>query len=228
MNINDCYSILEISSDATYGDAKAAYRLMAQVWHPDKHSYNDKIHTKATNKLKEINAAWSTLEEYFKSVSVRESERKAQEEQERGREADLRAKQEQDRKQREANRRYKYTICQSCNNCNKMAIEILIKDTKCGTCGQSLSGHSGSKSPETARKEYDSIVLKKKTRREDLENGGNVVAECSSYDSEKFYNLGAKMQETALINAVTMRSYLVAVFVLGLIFAVFITIYVFN
>lgn len=59
MNLYQSFEILEISSDVNYEEAKAAYRLLVQVWHPDKHSHNDKLHAKATNKIKEINAAWT-------------------------------------------------------------------------------------------------------------------------------------------------------------------------
>jgi len=83
-----CFEILEVSPDATYDEAKAAYRLMVQVWHPDKYSYNDKVHAKATNKFKELNNAWSDAEAYFKSCTAREAET---------REAELKARYERER-----------------------------------------------------------------------------------------------------------------------------------
>jgi cytochrome c-type biogenesis protein CcmH/NrfG len=102
--INRCFELLEISPDATYEEAKAAYRLMAQVWHPDKHSLNDKIHAKATSKFKELNAAWSDIQEYFKNrsaneASSRESEQRARDEREQNQRA------EQEKQQREATER---------------------------------------------------------------------------------------------------------------------------
>jgi curved DNA-binding protein CbpA len=74
MELTRCFEILEISSDATYEETKASYRLLVQVWHPDKHSHNDKVHAKATSKLKDMNAAWSHLEAYFKKSGNRESD----------------------------------------------------------------------------------------------------------------------------------------------------------
>lgn len=76
MNITRCFEILEISPDATYEEAKTAYRLMCQVWHPDKYNHSEQLHAKATTKIKEINAAWSQIEEYFKNAASRENEPK--------------------------------------------------------------------------------------------------------------------------------------------------------
>jgi hypothetical protein len=83
-----CFEILEVSPDATYDEAKAAYRLMVQVWHPDKYSNNDKVHAKATSKFKELNNAWSDAETYFKHCIAREAET---------REAELKVRHERER-----------------------------------------------------------------------------------------------------------------------------------
>lgn len=68
--MKEYFDILEISQDSTYDEAKAAYRLMAQVWHPDKYTHNENLHAKATEKFKQINAAWSEIDAYFKSRST--------------------------------------------------------------------------------------------------------------------------------------------------------------
>ena len=73
MNIKQCFEILEISSGATYEEAKTAYHLMCQVWHPDKYNHNEKLHAKATCKIKEINAAWNQIEDYFKNGTAKET-----------------------------------------------------------------------------------------------------------------------------------------------------------
>jgi DnaJ-class molecular chaperone len=88
MDLNRCFEILEISPESTYEEAKAAYRLMAHVWHPDKHAHNDKLYARATSKFKEINAAWSDIEAYFKHGAAREAEAK---------EAERRAREERER-----------------------------------------------------------------------------------------------------------------------------------
>ncbi|NVN97605.1 DnaJ domain-containing protein, partial [Candidatus Nomurabacteria bacterium] len=50
MDINRCFKLLEISQDATFEEAKAEYRLLVKFWHPDKHSNNPKMQSKATDK----------------------------------------------------------------------------------------------------------------------------------------------------------------------------------
>ena len=81
-NIIRAFEILETLPNATREEVKAAYNLMAQVWHPDKHIHNDKLYAKATSKFKEINSALSVIEEYFNDCSASEydKQRKADEE----------------------------------------------------------------------------------------------------------------------------------------------------
>ena len=81
MNICQCLDILELPSDVgsvTYEDAKSAYRLLAQVWHPDRYGHNEKLHVRATEKMQQINAAWSQIEEYFKSGATSAIQRLSQ------------------------------------------------------------------------------------------------------------------------------------------------------
>ena len=33
IDINHCFSVLEISPNSTYEEAKASYKLLVQVWH---------------------------------------------------------------------------------------------------------------------------------------------------------------------------------------------------
>jgi len=84
MELNRCLQILEISPGATYEVAKESYRLLVKVWHPDKHNHDEKVLAKATDKLKEINAAWGELQAHYnsgtghavKSASLDELERR--------------------------------------------------------------------------------------------------------------------------------------------------------
>lgn len=55
------YSILEISESATPEEITQAYRLLLQVWHPDRFHHNPTLLTKAEQKSREINAAFDTL-----------------------------------------------------------------------------------------------------------------------------------------------------------------------
>lgn len=70
MTLSQCLDTLEISRDAsavTFQEAREAYRLLVQVWHPDKYGHNEKLSAKATEKMKSINEAWNQVEDYFKS-----------------------------------------------------------------------------------------------------------------------------------------------------------------
>ncbi len=85
MELNDCLDILEIPRDAsavTFAEAKEAYRLLVQVWHPDRYCHNEKLHAKATSKMQEINAAWHQVEDYFKSGTATAIMRESQQEEE--------------------------------------------------------------------------------------------------------------------------------------------------
>ena len=56
------YSILEIPESATPEEiATQAYRLLLQVWHPDRFHHSPKLLTKAEQKTRKINAAFDTL-----------------------------------------------------------------------------------------------------------------------------------------------------------------------
>lgn len=69
MDLSQAFQTLEVPPGATYDEAKTHYRLMVKVWHPDKHQ-DEKILVKATSKLQELNAAWSLVEEYYKTGGV--------------------------------------------------------------------------------------------------------------------------------------------------------------
>lgn len=144
MNIERCFEILEISPDSAYEDAKAAYRLLVQVWHPDKHAHNEKLHAKATSKMKEINAVWSDVEEYFKSGTTREfgfeeTERQKSEERKRA------GKYKQERQRREAaeettreqQNHPKIITCPRCNTKNRVP-DRKNSEAICGNCGHYL------------------------------------------------------------------------------------------
>src|SRR3972149_8279980 len=55
------YSILEIPETATPEEIKQAYRLLLQVWHPDRFHHNPDLLAKAEKKTRAINAAFDTL-----------------------------------------------------------------------------------------------------------------------------------------------------------------------
>src|SRR5215510_4501206 len=55
------YSILEISESATREEITQAYRLLLQVWHPDRFHHNPALLKKAEEKSRDINVAFETL-----------------------------------------------------------------------------------------------------------------------------------------------------------------------
>ncbi len=55
------YSILEVTESATPEEIKQSYRLLLQVWHPDRFHHNPQLLAKAEQKTREINAAFDTL-----------------------------------------------------------------------------------------------------------------------------------------------------------------------
>ena len=61
-----CFKILELNPRATVEDAKKAYMDLVSIWHPDRvPSNNPRLQKKATERLKEINAAYDMLLPYL-------------------------------------------------------------------------------------------------------------------------------------------------------------------
>lgn len=65
MEVSRALEILEVKTNASFDEAKQAYRDMINVWHPDKYANNERLQEKATEKLKEVNAAWEELQKYY-------------------------------------------------------------------------------------------------------------------------------------------------------------------
>jgi curved DNA-binding protein CbpA len=58
----DPYSVLGIEIDASYDDAKAAYRRLAEIFHPDRFAdARDDVQAEAERQMKDLNGAWRTL-----------------------------------------------------------------------------------------------------------------------------------------------------------------------
>jgi curved DNA-binding protein CbpA len=54
--------LFDLPDSFTEAQLKQAYRDLVQVWHPDKHSHNERLRKKADEKMKEINKAYGILE----------------------------------------------------------------------------------------------------------------------------------------------------------------------
>ena len=54
--------LFDLPDSFTEAQLKLAYHDLVQVWHPDKHSHNERLRKKADEKMKEINQAYQVLE----------------------------------------------------------------------------------------------------------------------------------------------------------------------
>ena len=108
------FNILEIPVDASYEEAKAAYRDLVDVWHPDRYSRNTRLQIKATEKLKQINTAWQHLDAYYRT------EKTATNEQEGLNQSPLQIR------------------CEHCHALNNVPRKMAVHLAKCGACGTHL------------------------------------------------------------------------------------------
>ncbi len=64
MDINRAYRVLGLYPGAERDEVKRAYRDLAQVWHPDRFSHNDRLAAKAQKNFKRIQEAFELLKDY--------------------------------------------------------------------------------------------------------------------------------------------------------------------
>jgi len=65
MDLNQAFKVLEIKETASFSEVKRAYRDLASVWHPDRHSQNSRLLEKSLQKMKELNAAYDLLSIFY-------------------------------------------------------------------------------------------------------------------------------------------------------------------
>lgn len=58
-----CYEILAVSHNSSWTEIRAAYRQLAQKWHPDRAGEGQEA--EAEKRIKEINQAFSDIEKYY-------------------------------------------------------------------------------------------------------------------------------------------------------------------
>jgi hypothetical protein len=150
-DINKSFDILNLSPNAPYEDAKAAYRELASILHPDKHMHNEQLRVRATEKFQQLQNAWSELEAYYKNPGVIDKvhyERNQREEQQRkSSESERRAEEERraEAVRFEARRRassYAELVehkCHNCNMINKYPRSVSINIECCSACGKYLN-----------------------------------------------------------------------------------------
>jgi hypothetical protein len=61
-HISAYLELFDLPDSFTEAQLKQAYHDLVQVWHPDKHSHNERLRKKADEKMKEINQAYQALE----------------------------------------------------------------------------------------------------------------------------------------------------------------------
>ena len=63
MDVEDAYRILDLEVGATLTEVKESYKLLVQIWHPDKHTKSsEKIKLKATLKYAEVDQAYKYIQ----------------------------------------------------------------------------------------------------------------------------------------------------------------------
>ena len=64
MDIHRAYKVLGLHPGATNEEIRAAYRDLAQVWHPDRFEHSGRLQAKAQRNLKRITEAYQVLKDY--------------------------------------------------------------------------------------------------------------------------------------------------------------------
>lgn len=69
----ECFRLLDLKPNASHDEVRRAYRELVKVWHPDRFQNDLKLHSKAQEKMKEINLAYERIQEFL-DTSPRSSE----------------------------------------------------------------------------------------------------------------------------------------------------------
>ena len=75
--LREHYDTLELEPGADLKTVKRAYRDLAQVWHPDRFSHNERLKAKASAKLKKVNAAYEAVVADLKTAPTPKAKAKA-------------------------------------------------------------------------------------------------------------------------------------------------------
>lgn len=75
MDIQRCFTVLDLDRDASPDEARRAYKDLVAIWHPDRFTGNPRLRQKAEEKLKEINRAYEGVRSHFASCGAQESGR---------------------------------------------------------------------------------------------------------------------------------------------------------
>jgi hypothetical protein len=65
VNIEECYQFLDVKPGARLDEINESFRLLVKVWQPDRFAHSPRLQARAQEKLKEIQAAKTLLDEYL-------------------------------------------------------------------------------------------------------------------------------------------------------------------
>jgi len=75
--MTDPYKILDLEPDATWKEVRSAYKELAQIYHPDKHTkHSSSVQKRALEKFNKINQAYEVLERRYKKEHLFKPEKK--------------------------------------------------------------------------------------------------------------------------------------------------------
>jgi len=66
-NIQYYMTLFELEKDFKITDLNNSYRILVNVWHPDRFEHNQELKIKAEEKIKIINVGYQVLSKYFKN-----------------------------------------------------------------------------------------------------------------------------------------------------------------
>ncbi len=75
MDFQRCCDVLDLTPPVTLGDLKESYKDLVQVWHPDRFTHNPRLRDRAEEKIKVINLAYETLEQFLLDQQARQRAR---------------------------------------------------------------------------------------------------------------------------------------------------------
>ena len=116
MDLDSAFQILEIDKSAGISEVRAAYRDLAEVWHPDKYTHKPRLAERAAEKMKEINCAYDLIQEHFRDNEHSSKAKPSNEPESEG--------------------GFDYIDCINCGIRNRVSKNSSKQNLKCGGCGE--------------------------------------------------------------------------------------------
>ena len=183
MDLKACYKILEINESASLPEIKQAYRDMIGIWHPDRYIQNPRLYAKATEKLKDLNAAYNQLADRSKSSIVKKgTDHKAS--------SNLKP-------------HILFVTCPSCLQKNRLKAGFVTHHPRCGTCGTLL--FQKSKGPEKPEKKTGKTTQRSGEHEKTADNSTQNNFGADPFDTQRSETvLGKPVKKRRIINKWTL------------------------